>query len=108
MIEITKENFEEEVLKASGIVFVDFWGPKCERCMELMPYVEELAEKYAGKNIKFCSCDTTGKRRLAISQKVLGLPAMLFYKDGEKIDECAGQDLSPDVVEAKITEYLEK
>lgn len=107
MVEITKENFEEEVLNAKGIVFVDFWGPKCERCMQLMPYVEELAEKYAGGKIKFCSCDTTGKRRLAISQKVLGLPAMLFYKDGEKVDELAGQDLQPDDIEAKIKEYFE-
>lgn len=107
MVEITKENFEEEVLNNEGIVFVDFWGPKCERCMELMPSVEELAEKYAGKGIKFCSCDTTGKRRLAISQKVLGLPAMLFYKNGEKIDELAGQDLEPEDIESKIKEYAE-
>lgn len=104
MIEITKENFEAEVLNADGVVFVDFWGPSCEHCMELMPDVKELAEKYANK-IKFCSCDITGKRRLAISQKVLGLPAMLFYKNGEKIDEVNGQDLTPEDIEAKIQQY---
>lgn len=104
MIEITKDNFEEEVLQADGVVMVDFWGPKCEHCMELMPSVEEFSEKYAGQ-MKFCSVDTTGKRRLAISQKVLGLPAIIFYKDGQKIDELSGQEVQPEDIEAKIKQY---
>ncbi|HPF44505.1 MAG TPA: thioredoxin family protein [Syntrophomonadaceae bacterium] len=106
MIAVDKENFEQEVLQAEGIVMVDWWGPKCERCLELMPSVEELAEKYAGK-IKFCSVDTSGNRRLAISQKVLGLPAILFYKGGEKIDEISGQEIAAEDIEEKIRKYTE-
>ncbi len=104
MIQVHKENFEAEVLQASGVVLVDWWGPKCERCLELMPYVEELAEKYKDK-VKFCSCDTSGNRRLAISQKVLGLPAILFYKDGVKIDELSGQEIMPEDIEEKIKKH---
>jgi len=104
VIAVNKENFEEEVLKAEGIVMVDWWGPKCERCLELMPSVEELAEKYQGQ-MKFCSVDTSGSRRLAISQKVLGLPAILFYKAGEKIDEISGQEIAPEDIEAKIKQH---
>lgn len=84
MIELTKDNFDAEVLEAKGIVFVDYWSPKCESCMALLPDVEALAEKNAGK-AKFCKLDTAGNRRLAISQKVLGLPTFVFYKDGEKV-----------------------
>ncbi len=41
MLELTKENFEEEVLKAEGPVLVDYWGgPTCEPCKALMPHVE--------------------------------------------------------------------
>ncbi|NLT20337.1 MAG: thioredoxin [Syntrophomonadaceae bacterium] len=104
MIEVNKENFENEVLGASGVVMVDWWGPKCERCLELMPHVEELAHKYQDQ-IKFCSVDTSGNRRLAISQKVLGLPAILFYKDGQKIDELSGQEIAPEDIEAKLKQY---
>lgn len=106
LLEVDKDNFEQEVLNAEGVVMVDWWGPKCEKCLELMPYVEELAEKYEGK-MKFCSCNTQGNRRLAISQKVLGLPAMLFYKNGEKIDELSGQEITPEDIEEKIKKYAE-
>ncbi|HPF20677.1 MAG TPA: thioredoxin family protein [Syntrophomonas sp.] len=105
MIAVNKDNFDNEVLGASGIVMVDWWGPKCERCLELMPHVEDLAPKYP--QIKFCSVDTSGNRRLAISQKVLGLPAILFYKDGQKIDELSGQEIAPEDIEAKLKQYVE-
>ncbi|MGS0764955.1 thioredoxin TrxA [Syntrophomonas curvata] len=104
MIEVTKDNFDAEVLNAQGIVMVDWWGPKCERCLELMPHVEELAGKYRDK-IKFCSVDTSGNRRLAIGQKVLGLPAILFYQNGQKIDEISGQEIAPEDIEAKLQQY---
>jgi thioredoxin 1 len=104
MITVNKDNFEQEVLQADGVVMVDWWGPKCERCLELMPSVEELAEKYQGQ-MKFCSVDTSGNRRLAISQKVLGLPAILFYQDGAKVDELSGQEIQTEDIEAKINQY---
>ncbi|MCL2188945.1 MAG: thioredoxin family protein [Defluviitaleaceae bacterium] len=84
MIELNKENFEAEVLQAEGLVFVDFWSEKCEPCMALMPEVIAFAEKNAGK-AKFCKLDTAGNKRLAISQKVMGIPTLVFYKNGEKV-----------------------
>lgn len=104
MIAVTKDNFDDEVLNAQGVVMVDWWGPKCERCLELMPHVEELAGKYKGK-VKFCSVDTSGNRRLAIGQKVLGLPAILFYENGQKIDELSGQEIAPEDIEVKLQQY---
>lgn len=105
MQEVNKENFEEEVRNSSGLVLVDWWGPKCERCLELMPHVEELAERYAGR-MKFCSVDTSGNRRLAIGEKVLGLPAMVFYRDGQRVDEISGQEIMPEDIEAMIQKHL--
>ncbi|MFA6939738.1 MAG: thioredoxin family protein [Clostridiaceae bacterium] len=83
MIELTKENFEEIVLKSERPVFVDFWGDKCETCKQLMPGVHGLEEKF-GSKIKFASLNISTARRLAIAQRVLGLPTMIIYKDGEK------------------------
>ncbi len=84
MLELNKDNFEAEVTNyTEKPVFVDFWGDKCEICIELMPGVHELEHKYADK-IKFASLNTSSARRLAISQKVLGLPTMIIYKNGER------------------------
>ncbi|MDD4754159.1 MAG: thioredoxin family protein [Desulfitobacteriaceae bacterium] len=102
MIEIDKKNFDDEVLKAEGLVMVDFWSPKCEPCKELLPSVHAMADKYAGQ-AKFCSLDTAGNKRLAISQKVLGLPTIAFYKSGEKVAEL-NTDFTIEEVEAKLNE----
>lgn len=104
MLALTKENFEEEVLKAEGLVMVDFWSEKCEPCKALMPAVHELAKKYQGK-AKFCSLDTNGNKRLAMSQKVLGLPTILFYKNGAIVAELC-VTISIEDVEAKLVELV--
>ena len=74
---------KQKLLQSEKPVFVDFWGDKCEICIELMPGVHGLEEKY-GDKIKFASLNIGGARRLAIAQKVLGLPTMIIYKGGEK------------------------
>ena len=85
MLELNKDNFEAEVLQyTEKPVFVDFWGDKCEICKELMPGVHALEEKY-GDKIKFASLNISTARRLAIAQRVLGLPTMIIYKNGEKL-----------------------
>ena len=105
MIELTKENFEAETGK--GIVMVDFWGESCGRCKELMPDVHKLADQY-GDKIKFCSVNTSvqGNRRLAMSQKVMGLPAFVFYRDGEREQFLSGEELDAAKIEEAIKSYL--
>lgn len=94
MIELNKENFEAEVVSYSEKpVFVDFWGDKCEVCKELMPGVHELESKYSDK-MKFASLNIGGSRRLAISQRVLGLPTMIIYKDGVKVNTITPENIT--------------
>lgn len=102
MVEVDKESFEQEVLQHPGPVAVDWWSPKCEPCMELLPEVVRLATKY-GDNIKFCKVDVLANRRLAISHRVLGLPTFLFYKDGTKVGELAGPEAcTPEAIETEL------
>ena len=105
MLELNKENFESEVLEAEGYVLVDFWSQGCEPCKALMPDVHKLAETY-GDKIKFTSLDTTKARRLAIKQKVLGLPTIAIYKDGNKVEEVTKDDATVPNIEAMINKYL--
>jgi len=105
MLELDKDNFELEVLGAEGKVFVDFYGDGCVPCQALMPFVHSCAEKY-GDKIKFASLNTTKARRLAISQKVLGLPVMAIYSGGEKIEELIKEDATEQNIEAMITRHI--
>jgi len=103
MLELTKETFEDEVLRAEGLVFVDFYGDNCAPCLALRPRVDELAEKYAD-SFKFTALNTSKARRLAISQKVLGLPVLAVYKDGEKLRELVGEAATAEGLEALLSE----
>ena len=105
MIELTKENFEEEVLKAEDTVLVDFFGDGCVPCQALMPHVHAMEDTF-GKQIKFTALNTTKARRLAIGQKILGLPVIAIYKDGAKIDECVKDDATVENIEAMIKKYI--
>ena len=105
MLEVNKETFEPEVLKASGKVFVDYYGDGCVPCAALMPHVHEFAEKY-GDKMKFCALNTTQARRLAISQKVLGLPVMAIYENGAMIDSLVKDDCTVESIEAMIKKHI--
>ena len=105
MLDLDKTNFQAEVLEAEGYVIVDFYGDGCVPCQALMPKVHEFAETY-GDKLKFTSLNTTKARRLAISQKILGLPVMAIYKDGEKIDEVVKEEATPESIEAMIQKYI--
>lgn len=105
MILCDKNTFEDEVLKAEGTVLVDFFGDGCAPCEALMPHIEEYAKKY-GDKIKFCKLNTSSARRLAIGQKIMGLPVIAIYKGGEKIEELVKDDATPEAVEEMIKKYL--
>lgn len=105
MVELNKENFEQEVLKADGIVMVDFWGETCDNCLELMPSVEKFAQQY-GDKIKFAKLNIKGNRRLAIAQKVMGLPAVVFYENGEKKEQLGGEGLTAEQIEEAIQKFV--
>lgn len=105
MIDLTKETFEDEVLKASGTIFVDFYSDGCVPCKALEPFVGEMHKKY-GDKMTFAGLNTTKARRLAISQKVLGLPVMAIYKNGEKVEELVKEDCTHENIEAMINRHL--
>ena len=104
MLEVDKTTFEAEVLQAPGKVVVDFYGDGCVPCAALMPHVHEFAEKY-GATLKFCALNTTKARRLAISQKVLGLPVMAIYENGQMIDSVVKDDATAESIEAMILKH---
>lgn len=106
MVEVDKNTFETEVLQATGKVVVDFYGDGCVPCAALMPHVHAFAEKYGSDSMKFCALNTTKARRLAISQKILGLPVIAVYENGVMIDSCVKDDATVENVENMIKKYI--
>lgn len=105
MIEVNKDNYEEEVLKSDMPVLVDLWGPKCGPCLALMPQVEELSREFEGK-VKFCKLNVADNRKLVISLRVMGVPTLLFYKGGEIVDRLSGTDAVPDSIRTKAAKLV--
>ena len=104
MLELDKNTFEAEVLQAEGKILVDFYGDGCVPCAALMPHVHAFAETY-GDQMKFTALNTTKARRLAIAQKVMGLPVIAIYENGAMIDSLVKDDATPENVEAMIKKY---
>lgn len=105
MIELDKTTFEAEVLQAEGKILVDFYGDGCVPCAALMPHVHAFAETY-GDKIKFTALNTTKARRLAIAQKVMGLPVIAIYEGGAMIESLVKDDATPENVEAMIKRHI--
>jgi thioredoxin 1 len=107
MLQVDKDTFQAEVLDTNGLVLVDYFGDGCVPCQALMPDMEALAEQY-GSEVKFVKLNTSGARRLAIAQKVLGLPTVTLYKDGQKLSEVTKDEAVKANIEAMITTALGK
>ncbi|SDK70461.1 thioredoxin TrxA [Natronincola ferrireducens] len=105
MLAVDKDTFDKEVLEAEGVVLVDFWSDGCEPCKALMPDIEELEGVY-GDKVKFVKLNTTQARRLAIKQKVLGLPTIAIYKGGEKVEEVTKDEANKANTETMIKKYI--
>lgn len=104
MIELDKDNFEEETGRSDLPVVVDIWGPQCGPCLALMPKVEELAGEYEGR-VKFCKLNVAGNRRLIIGLKVMAVPTFLFFKGGERVQTLTGDAVSLEAIR-QATEAL--
>ncbi len=105
MILLDKDTFKEEVLETEGYVLVDFFGDGCVPCEALLPEIVALSETY-GENLKFTKLNTSKARRLAISQKVLGLPTVTLYKDGVKVQEVTKDGATKTSVEEMIKTHV--
>jgi len=101
-VELTNENFEGTV--AEGVTMVDFWAPWCGPCRMIAPVVEELAEDFDGK-ATIGKVNTDEQQELAAKYGIRSIPTILFFKDGEMVDQMVGAS-GKDVYAEKINTLL--
>ena len=89
VIQITDQNFEEEVLNSDLPTEVDFWAPWCGPCMMVSPIYDKLSEQYVGR-FKFCKMNVDENQRTAVKYQIMSIPMQMFFSDGEKVDEILG------------------
>ncbi|HHY82314.1 MAG TPA: thioredoxin [Clostridiales bacterium] len=89
VINLTMDNFEDEVENSSLPVLVDFWAAWCGPCRMIAPIIDQLAEEFDGK-VKIAKLNVDENRDLAIRFKVMSIPTLLFFKNGEVVNQLVG------------------
>ena len=88
ILEVTNENFEEEVLNSEKTVLVDFYADWCGPCQMMAPVVEKIASENA--DIKVRKINIDNEEELAIKYRVVSIPTFLVIKNGEEVNRIVG------------------
>jgi thioredoxin 1 len=86
---VTSATWEQEVLKASELVLVDFWAVWCGPCRMVAPIVDEIAKEYEGK-LKVRKLNTDENPDIAGKYRIMGIPTLMFFKGGKTVDQVVG------------------
>jgi thioredoxin 1 len=81
IINVTDDRFNHDVLKASGVVLVDFWAPWCGPCKQIAPLLEEVAAEM-GDKITIAKIDIDENPNTPGKYGVRGIPTLTIFKDG--------------------------
>ena len=85
---ITKSNFQQEVLDRHETVLVDFWASWCGPCRMLAPVVDEIAEE--NPNLKVCKVNIDEQPELANQFQIMSIPTLMVFKDGKVVNQSLG------------------
>ncbi len=92
-VELTDANFNDEI--SQGVTLVDFWAPWCGPCRQVAPVIEGLADEYAGK-VKIAKMNVDDNQVTPSKFRVMGIPTVIVFKDGEVSDVMVGADMRGD------------
>jgi len=102
MKNISKEQWEQEVINSDKPVFVDFWATWCGPCSIVAPIVEELAKEYEGK-VNFVKVDVDQNKELASKYNIFSIPTLAIFRNGQVVSQAPGA-----VSKESIRNYIDR
>lgn len=85
---VTKANFQEEVLNYKGTVLVDFYADWCGPCKILAPILQDFSNER--KDIKVLKVDVDSERKLATKYGIYSIPTLIVFRDGQIVRQRSG------------------
>jgi len=103
-VTFTDSNWEDEIVKSSLPVVVDFWASWCMPCRMIAPHITALADEYKDQ-VKFGKLNVDENPNTAVKYSIRSIPAILFFKDGNKVGESIGA-VTKEVLEKRMKEFF--
>jgi thioredoxin 1 len=103
-LEVTEATFEQEVMKASIPVLVDFWAVWCGPCKMISPIVDELAVENQGK-LKVVKVNVDNQQQIAMRYGIRSIPTLLVFKEGKVVDQIVGA-ASKKILAEKLSKHI--
>lgn len=88
-VELTDTEFQSFIAEASLPVMVDFYSPTCGPCKSIAPLISKMARDYLGK-VLIAKLDTACNPGTAMHYQIRGVPSLLFFKNGARVDQVVG------------------
>jgi thioredoxin 1 len=99
-VDATAETFTD--LTSEGSVLVDFWGPRCQPCLAMMPAIAKLEEEASG-SVRVVKVNSAENREICRELRVFGLPTYVLMRDGEELERLSGEVTKADIERAFAT-----
>lgn len=99
IVELSDDNFQNEVIDSSTPVLVDFWAEWCMPCKMLAPTIDEIAGEFDGK-VKVGKLDIDANQSTSVNFQITAIPTVLIFKDGEVKKKFVGMTNKGDLQDA--------